>query len=331
MRDKLLFYLFTAGAMLTIPALSLLPSGTANAGILPSADTSVSPEFSENTQKCYRVLDAATGTVSEMPVRDYLIGAVCAEMPANYETEALKAQTVAVHSYAERIAARNRQSPDAALHGADFSNDANVYQGYYTEAELRTAYGDAFDANYAKVAAAVDAVADKLLCYEGEPIVAAFHAISAGKTESAENIWGEPIAYLTAVDSPADTAAPHFLEAVTFSADAVREKLQALGTGLQLPDDPALWIRVTASTDAGTVTAVQCGNLVFTGQQMRSAFGLRSACFTVAYSADGQFAFTTKGYGHGVGMSQYGANAMAQNGSSYEEILAHYYPNAALV
>ena len=330
MRDKLTFYLFAVGAMLAIPTLTLLPQTSAKADMLSQAETSTASEIIEDAKKCYRVLDAATGEVSEVAVRDYLIGAVCAEMPASYESEALKAQAVAVHSYAERIAARNRESPDAALCGADFSNDANVYQGYYSEAELRAAYGEAYEESYAKVAAAVDAVADVLLCYDGEPIVAAFHAISAGKTESAENIWGEPIAYLTAVDSSADVAAPHYLEAVTFSVDEVREKLQTLGAGLVLPDDPALWMRVTAVTDAGTVTTVQCGNLVYTGQQMRSVFGLRSACFTVAYSADGQFAFTTKGYGHGVGMSQYGANAMAQSGSSFQEILAHYYPNAVL-
>ena len=328
MKQSLGFYGFTAAAILLLPAAVLLPQE--NTGV--SADT----VFTEDTQEsvasaenCYRVLDISTGEVLNVPVREYLIGAVCAEMPATFETEALKAQTVAVHSYAERIRRRSQAFPDASLLGADFSNDSTKYQAYYTDSQLHQAYGDAYDTCYPKVAAAVDAVASELLCYEGEPIVAAFHAISTGKTEAAETVWGEPLAYLVSVDSAADVQAPQYQETVSFSQEELKNAFLQKHPEMQFSEEPSAWCTVLSVSDAGTVLQAQCGNQVLNGQQVREALGLRSACFAVEY-ADGVFRFTTKGYGHTVGMSQYGANVMAQNGSGYQEILAHYYPDTTL-
>lgn len=328
MKQQFGFYLFTAAAMLLLPAATLLQSPTA------MADTE-SPPIETSTEDpsalAYHVLDVSTGEILIVPVRDYLIGAVCAEMPATFEPEALKAQTVAAHTYAERIRMRNQQSPDAALLGADFSNDSSRYQAYYTEAQLRQAYGDAYETCYTKVAAAVDAVVTELLYYDGEPIIAAFHAISAGMTESAENIWGEPLAYLTSVESPGDLSAPQYQETVQLSEEAVKAAILRISPETILPaDDPAAWCTILSCSTAGTVLTAQCGNSVLNGQALREAFGLRSACFTLTY-AEGMFTFTTKGYGHAVGMSQYGANAMAKSGSNYQEILAHYYPNTTIV
>lgn len=330
------FYLFTAAAMLLIPSTALvaehrLPTEkTAPSATEPSS--AIANESSSVTVKdavCYRVLDVTTGTVSEVPLREYLIGVVCAEMPATFELEALKAQAVAAHTYAERISRQNREKPDPALFGADFSNDSSVYQAYYTESQIRSAFGDRFALYYNKVADAVDAVCDKLLYYENEPIIAAFHAMCPGKTENAETIWGAPLAYLVSVDSASDANAPSYLDTATFTAEAVRATLTAAAPSLQLPEEESEWLQVQTTSEAGTVLRVQCGNHVWSGQQIRELFSLRSACFTIACDENG-FTFTTKGYGHAVGMSQYGANAMAAAGSSYAEILAHYYPNTTL-
>lgn len=342
MKDKLTFYLFTVAAMLGIPALSLLsppniPVDKPTLSESSAETTAVSTEMTttkpnaavQNVSAGYRVLDVATGEVLDVPLRDYLIGAVCAEMPPSYETEALKAQAVAIHSYAERIAERSRQFPDSALHGADFSNDTALYQGYHTEAVLRELFGDAYEACYAKVAAAVDAVADEMLCYDGAPIIAAFHAISTGKTESAENVWGEPLAYLCSVDSAYDAAAPQYKTTAVFSKEQVREKL--LARMETLPEDSTAWLKVTEVTDAGNVVSVQCGEKRFSGQEVREMFALRSACFEVCVNEKGEYEFTVKGFGHDVGMSQFGANEMAKNGSTYKEILRHYYPAAELM
>lgn len=334
---RLRFYLITAAAMLLIPGAALtadsemLWDNESTVGDAESIANGTGSSLTEHTapSEVYRVLDVSTGTVSEVPVRDYLIGVVCAEMPATFETEALKAQAVAAHTYAERICLQNRANADPALFGADFSNDSSVYQAYYTESQIRSAFGDSFDLYYGKIAAAVDAVCDEMLYYEDEPIVAAFHAMSAGMTENAETVWGTSLAYLVSVDSAADTAAPRYLESTVFSAEQVREILTAASPDLTFPEDCAEWFSVESVSDAETVLHIYGGSQLWSGQQIRALFSLRSACFTVSYG-DGVFTFTTKGYGHAVGMSQYGANAMAQAGSTYDEILAHYYPGTTL-
>lgn len=137
----------------------------------------------------YRMLDITSGKVEEISVRDYVIGAVCAEMPATFEPDALKAQAVAAHTYAERQHLLESASPTAALCGADFSNDSSQYQAYFTENQARQYYGDNFETAYAKVTQAVDDVLPYVLEYDGAPIIAAFCSMSAGVTESAENIW----------------------------------------------------------------------------------------------------------------------------------------------
>ncbi len=283
----------------------------------------------------YQMLDITSGKVEEISVRDYLIGAVCAEMPATFEIEALKAQAVAAHTYAERQHLLEQESPTAELYGADFSNDASLYQAYFTENQARQYYGDSFETSYGKICDAVDAVLPYLLEYDGTPIIAAFCSMSSGVTESAETVWGSAVDYLVSVESIADTEAPRYLETTTFSASDFQEAILEASENaeaLSWDTDPSTWVVVEDCSDAGTVLNVQVAGQNFTGQQLRSILSLRSAVFTVDYdAATGSFTFTTKGYGHGVGMSQYGANAMAKDGASFQEILAHYYVGTTLV
>ena len=282
------------------------------------------------TAESYRVLDSQTGEIREVPVRDYLIGAVGAEMPASFAPEALKAQTVACHTYAERVRRMHEAAPDPSLGGADFSDDPNVYQAFFTEDALRRFYGSSFAESYARITEAVDAAGDQILCYADEPIVAAFHAISSGETDSAENVWGNALPYLIPVSSDADRSAPQYAETVTFSAETVRRTLEAENPECRLPDDPSEWFSEPECSPSGTVLRVRAGDQDWSGQQLRQMFALRSACFSAEYT-DGVFRFSTRGFGHDVGMSQYGADAMARQGSSYAEILAHYYPGTELI
>lgn len=284
-------------------------------------------ENSADTREYYRVYRCQSGEIQEIPVRDYVIGAVAAEMPVSFEPEALKAQAVAAHTYAERqcLAAAGRQE----LEGADFSDDPAKYQAFLTEDELRERWGTHFDNNYSKISTVVDDVVEKLLTYEDEPIIAAFHAMSTGLTESAQNVWGSDVAYLQSVESPADPDAPQFEECVTFSPDAAGDRLKSTHSALDLTGDPSGWFGEPVYSQAGTVLSMPIGDGIFTGQELRTLFALRSAAFTVTYEGGG-FTFTTKGFGHDVGMSQYGANAMALEGAEYTEILAHYYPGASL-
>ena len=277
----------------------------------------------------YKVLNTADGEVTEVSVRDYVIGAVCAEMPASFEPEALKAQAAAAHTYAERQRALERAKPDASLKGADFSNDTSKYQGYFTKEQIKQYYGENFDEYYGKVSKAVDEVLPYILTYNGSPIISAFCSMSSGKTESAENAWGTAVDYLVPVDSSYDTSAPKYMEEVRFNAEALRDKLGSAFPDIKLEGDISEWLAVTDVSESGTVLTLTAGDKSISGNELRSALGLRSACFDIRYENDSAV-ITTRGFGHGVGMSQYGADAMAKDGHSWQEIVAHYYPGCTI-
>lgn len=327
MKTNLSFLIPAAAAMLLLPAAiakhileqQRFPEAAAD---FPLSDT--------ETAQSYKVLRTETGNVEEIPLREYLIGAAAAELPAVYEPEAMKAQIVASHTYAERMHRQQAESPDPALKGADFSDDSRKYQAFYSTEELHRLYGLSYPVYYKKWENAADAAGELLLCSGGEPIVAAFHAVSGGQTENAADIWGQALPCLTAVPSPQDCTAPHFEETTDIQADELRTILESTHSGIVLPDDAAQWLQVLDTTASGTVLKMQAGSIQITGQELRELLHLRSACFTFTCT-NNQFRFVTKGYGHGVGMSQYGANEMALAGSSFADILLHYYPGAEIV
>ncbi len=277
----------------------------------------------------YKVLDTVSGKVLEVPVRDYVIGAVCAEMPANFGTEALKAQAVAAHTYAERRRLSARSSPSEELKGADFSNDTSKYQGYFTKERAKECFGERFEENYSRISAAVDDVLPYIITYENAPIIAAFHSMSGGFTESAENVWGAPVDYLVEVDSRSDLTAPHFREKAVFTREELRTALETAFPDIKLGEDMKEWLKVLTISDSGTVLTAAAGDMTVSGGDIREALGLRSASFEVSIFGD-EADIITRGFGHGVGMSQYGANAMAAEGKSWREILSHYYPNCVI-
>lgn len=315
-----------ASLMLFLPAaVLLLPAYTGR------NENRCSDIFNADTP-FYRVLITAEDTVREISVRDYLIGAVAAEMPAEYERAALCAQTIACHTYAERMRLIHQTEPDGSIDGADFSDDSSRYQAFYTDAQLHAFWGDSYEANYKKIAEAVDAVGNLVLYYEGAPIVAAFHAVSAGETESAKTVWCTDLPYLVSVPSAEDTDCPTFESSCVFSAKTLSAALQAAHPALKLPDDAAEWLGAPDCSDAGTVLRIRIGNDTFTGAELREILALRSACFTVSFDAESRlFSFTVHGRGHMVGMSQYGAHQMARAGADFREILLHYYPGTELV
>ncbi len=284
------------------------------------------PVFSDEP---YKILDISSGVVMEVPVRDYVIGAVCAEMPAAFHEEALKAQAVAAHTYAERQRSLAKTSPDPTLLGADLSNDTSKYQGYFTESQMRHFFGENYDLYYEKISGAVDEVLPYILTYEGEPIISAFHSMSSGVTESAENAWGTAVDYLVPVDSECDMAAPKYTEEVSYEADFLRQRFEKVFEGVQLGENVGDWVVPMDISSSGTVLTASVGNLQVTGNDIRVALGLRSADFEVR-EEDGKLIFTTHGYGHGVGMSQYGANTMANEGKTWREILEHYYVDVSI-
>lgn len=310
-----------AAASSEVPASSALP---APGGSLPGTDTG-SPETASFTgdAEVFLIEDQSTGEVQQVPRRDYLIGAVAAEMPLSWPDEALKAQAVAAHSYV--LYCRDHAT---AANGAWLSADPARRQGYLTDAVLHSYWGTRYDANHVRLSALVDSVLTQVLCYEGAPAGTSYFAISNGRTEASENVWGTALPYLVSVDSSTDLAADHYEYALTLSAQQTAQQLAALGLTADLAA-PEQWFGTPEYTAAGYVAALPvCGQRI-TGTALRQALGLRSTCFTVRYES-GTFCFTTKGYGHGVGLSQWGAKALAEQGQNFADILAHYYPGTSL-
>lgn len=245
-------------------------------------------------------------------LEEYVAGVVAAEMPASFPEEALKAQAVAARTY--EVRQMRAAGSDSVLY--------DVGQAYADEAAQREKWGENYGEYAAKIRRAVRETAGEIMVYDGEPILAAFHAQSGGKTENAENVWDSPLPYLKSVDSAEDKAAPGYETEISFSAEEILQKLERYGTPTQTAE--TLSIEILSRTDAGYVSEASAGGLRLTGRQLREALGLRSANFTVEKQAGG-FSFRTYGYGHGAGMSQYGASFLAEKGLDYHEILNHYY------
>ena len=303
-------------------AQSTAPSA-AEASSAASEEGSGQATFPADTADTVCFTDQSTGQAVELPLREYLIGAVAAEMPVSWPDEALKAQAVAAHSYA-----LYRRDHSTEENGAWFTADPARRQGCLTDAVLHSYWGTAYAANYARLSALVDAVQTQVLYYGDAPAGTSYFAISNGMTEASENVWGTALPYLVAVDSSTDLNADNYLYTVQFTAEQMQQTLTGLGL-LPDPAAPASWFGEAALTPSGYVASLPvCGQSV-TGPALRKALSLRSACFTVQYQ-EGSFLLTTKGYGHGVGLSQWGAKALAEQGQSAEEILAHYFPGTEL-
>ncbi|MBQ5319814.1 MAG: stage II sporulation protein D [Oscillospiraceae bacterium] len=335
MKDLLKIAVVFAILLLAIPMITFFRPeqsiSTKTAEVPEEAAESTQTEYTEPDagEDVLKVLDFTSGQVYELTMRDYVIGAVLAEMPASYHEEALKAQAVAARTYAVRQREKQRLNSDELLMGADISNDSTKYQAYFTPEQAKAFYGDSYEVYYNIIAEAVDATENEVLVYNGEPIVAAFHSTSGGRTESAEAVWGSAVEYLVPVESIADEKSPSYLDEKIFTEEEFSEIIKAEYSDAQFSESPDKWVIVGDRSTSGTVLELSAGGEVLKGTEFRQLFSLKSANFTIEY-ADGIFTVTTKGNGHGVGMSQYGANAMANDGADYREILLHYYTGAEI-
>ena len=323
--------LFVLGSLLPLAGYRLAktvlgPSAPASSAAAPEPETpdAASLPPSDQDSETFLIADQSDGAVVSVPRRDYLIGAVAAEMPITWPDEALKAQAIAAHSYA-LYCRDHAQDPAAGWLTADPARR----QGYLTDAVLRSYWGTAYEANYARLSALVDSVLTQVLYYEDAPAGTSYFAISNGQTEASENVWGSALPYLVPVDSSTDLSADNYEVTLTLSAPQVQ---QLLSSGLGIAADsaaPESWFGETTLTASGYAASLPvCGQTV-SGTALRRALGLRSACFNIRYQ-DGSFLITTKGYGHGVGLSQWGAKALAEQGWTYEAILTHYFPGTQL-
>ncbi len=260
------------------------------------------------------------GEVTEMTLADYLWSVTAAEMPASFEPEALKAQAVTARTYtAWKMAAGESNHPEA-----DVCTDINCCQAFLSREQAAANWGASAAAYAEKISAAVADTDGQIMTYDGQPIQAVFFSSSAGRTEDAVAVWGSAVPYLVGVDSPEGEDVPNYHTEVTLTAEEFRTAFLAQYPGADLSGEPAAWFRNTTLTASGRVAAMDVGGVTVKGTQLRSLFSLRSTSFTVTTGED-SVTFQVTGYGHGVGMSQYGANALAQQGKTWQEILNWYY------
>ncbi|MEG0839932.1 MAG: stage II sporulation protein D [Hydrogenoanaerobacterium sp.] len=283
----------------------------------------------KNADDEFKILNKASGEVENVSRKDYVRGAVCAEMPPRFHTQALAAQALAANTYALRCKKEQEKKRDPALLGADFACDPDNWHGYVTEAQAKKRFGEKFTVYWGKICRAADMGGDYVAVYGGEPIVAAYHSLSGGKTESASNVWQGNAPYLAPAESFGDTLAEGFESSAVFTAAEVKEILLSENPKISLNKNCKKWFDITKHSPSGYVLEVKCGGKALSGIDMRRVFKLRSSNFTIG--CDGKsFTFTVKGYGHGVGLSQYGADYMARQGADFKEIAMHYYTGCEL-
>ena len=296
--------------MLTLPLFSL--------GSAEREDTKKPTLSSTTTEKkpnTVIVLNTENGNTQEMTVTDYIFGVVAAEMPMSYEDEAIKAQAVAAHTF---LLYRKAENADKNY---DITSDFSIDQAFLSKDELTKKWGEKTEEHTRRLSAILNEVDGMYISYESKPILAVYHAISSGKTESCKNVWGKSLNYLTSVESIGDILSADYLSTVKISADDFKKAFKNKCT---LPSKSENYIEKISRSKSGTVTSIVIGGKTFKGSDVRAAFSLRSSNFDVELQ-ENNFVFTVRGYGHGVGMSQYGANYMAQQGNTFSEILCWYY------
>ena len=292
------------------PSLSIpetAPETEAAAAPLPKA--AFDPEFTLRVQ--------TVDGIQSMDLQSYLTGVLLAEMPASFETESQKAQAVACRTYALSRCQNPRHS------GAAVCVDSHCCQGWQDPAQADAAARE-------KAGAAVRETDGLVLLYQGELIEATFFSCSGGRTEDAAAVWGGNLPYLQAVESPGEEDAAHFTDEVRIPLADFRAALEGLNSELCFSGDPGTWVEAVRYTAGGGVGQMKLGGQFFQGTALRRAFSLRSTAFHLSLT-ETEAIFTTRGNGHRVGMSQYGAEAMARAGNDFERILKWYYQGAALI
>lgn len=326
MRAYLLLCLILIIAMFVCPVAALGADKTDSGQTVNNNLSAAEEDFASSDY--ISVMSSSTGDIEKIKLREYVIGSVAAEMDALSHTQALRAQAVVCYTYAKRVREQNEKTISSYFSRADITDDPSAHQGYINEKQRKEKWGEKFDEYEAKIEAAVDEVFGIYVAYDGETALTAYHSISAGNTQSAKNMWGSEYPYLSSVASPGDKLSPDYITESVFTAEEFGKLVKECGAKTE--GDIEKWVEeVTKNGDGYTSFVRICGEDI-EAEDIRNAFSLRSMCFDVEY--DGKnFAFTCKGYGHGVGMSQYGADYMARQGSGWEEILMHYYPGAEIM
>lgn len=317
------------------PLASPTPSPTAAPSPEPPApESSPLPGFLEGAalpdsqgagDAVFTLYDLAAGQPLTVPEEEFLAAAIACEMDLSSPPEALKAQAVAAYTYYSRQRAE----------GAEITCDSENWLVYVPQSAMQARWGEDFGENMALLESIVEQVEGQLLTWQGEPALTTYFAISPGSTEAAAHVWdpaaAESCPYLQAVASPGDRLSDGYLSSRAFSEEEFKGAAAAYfpDADFDFSGPSSQWLTDVEYTASGMVGKAVLGGVEVSGTDLRNAFSLRSACFSLA-AEGGSLTFQVRGWGHGVGMSQAGAVYMAKQGAGYQEILAHYYPGTVL-
>ncbi len=266
----------------------------------------LSDKSDNNTNNEIVIVRRKDGSIINLDLEEYVIGVVGAEMPASFNIEALKAQAVVARTYAlKRI--KNNQ----------VLTDDNSTQNYKDNNQLKSMWGSSYNTYYNKVKDAVYSTRGKSIVYNNDYIDALYHSTSNGNTEDALYVWGSSVPYLKSVSSEYDTTNKKFNHEQVFNYDEISNKLNNA-----ISSDTVF--NILSKNNGGRVISLEVNGVTYGGVEFRKLLNLRSTDFYITNTGN-EIKISTKGYGHGVGMSQYGANGMANNGYDYISILKHYY------
>lgn len=271
----------------------------------------------KNKQKNYkieqnievRVKRSKKNIVEKIPLEKYLIGVLAGEMPVSYDIEALKAQAVAARTYTIRKIETNKNKEYDVI---DTTDD----QVYKDEKELKESWGKNYETNLKKIKQAINSTTGEYLTYEGETIKAFFFSTSSGITENCKDVFGENLPYLVSVSSTWDQNSPSYLGTITLTKEEFYKKLD-------IPYNDTLQMNIKRN-ETNSISEIEINDKIIKGTEFRHKLGLKSTNIEINQT-ENNIKITSKGYGHGVGMSQYGAFELAKNGYKYDEILKYYY------
>ncbi len=272
-----------------------------------------------------KVWNDAKGKVEKISFEEYVCNVVASEMPSNFEEDALMAQAVAARTYAMSKIIRFEETEPETHPKAPVCNTTHC-QVYKGEKELIESHEEGWEKDgYEKIKKACKETKGQMLYYQGQLVTQPlFFSSSGGQTENSEDVFSNAYPYLVSVSSPYEEGASHNNEEKSFEIEEILSKINGYYTDRNTGDATFEDIKILSRTAGGRVDKIQIGQSIYKGTEVRNALGLSSAMFSVGYKGD-KIIITSDGYGHGVGMSQYGANGMAKEGWDYEEILTHYY------
>ncbi len=290
--------------------------------LVPFSLSSCKKNEKENSGVKISLYDKNKDDIIKINIEDYLVNVVSAEMPSSFAAEALKAQAVAARTYALRKI--NKNLPEHK--GADLCTDFSHCQAYICNTDLKLKWGKNYLKNYKKIKQAVDATSGQYLMYNNDYAITVFHSCSNGITEKASEVWGGSLPYLVNVNSPGDYLKKDYITKAAFPEEKFKNIIKNNFNDIDFSNEAIGDITYTSGSNVKDICVF--GKKI-KGTDVRKIFSLKSTSFSLDKKA-GDFVFTVSGNGHGVGMSQYGAEKMARDKQSYKEILSHFYPGTKL-